>query len=166
MRGEISHAKDLTLRHFPTVLKNNSAILFKLRCQKFVELMRQCSPNPLDNEEEDEDEDVQQMDLDLDNGKKAVLLNGTSRKRPAEQQQQQHENNVDPDSQLLDSAMQEAMAYGQQLQDYYQHDQRPSIRDTLVVSICVCVCVCVSSICILISCIPGCLLIIRLSRST
>jgi hypothetical protein len=40
----------MTNQYFPTVLKENEDILFKLRCQEFLELMRDCSEDHMDVE--------------------------------------------------------------------------------------------------------------------
>ncbi|KAI9592137.1 hypothetical protein BDF19DRAFT_425629 [Syncephalis fuscata] len=125
MRGNISYAKELIDQHYPEVFKRNGMLLFQLKCQEFVELMRLCTPPPPTSNDK-----AQPMDLDQDGSSNHTELSRSSqasKKRPAT-----GEESVEIENQLLDPAMQEAMIYGQKLQEDYQFDQRPSVRDALV----------------------------------
>ncbi|KAI9771164.1 MAG: hypothetical protein M1840_002515 [Geoglossum simile] len=43
LEGDIDKALKYTHAHYPTVLRDNEQIYFKLRCRKFIEMSRQCS---------------------------------------------------------------------------------------------------------------------------
>lgn len=43
LAGDIDHALKLTKIHYPKVLKENENIYFKLRCRKFIEMIRRCT---------------------------------------------------------------------------------------------------------------------------
>jgi hypothetical protein len=43
LRGDIDKALKLTTTYYPTVLKVNENIYFKLRCRKFIEMIRRCT---------------------------------------------------------------------------------------------------------------------------
>ncbi|ORY05429.1 SPRY-domain-containing protein [Basidiobolus meristosporus CBS 931.73] len=109
--GDIDSAIKLCDECYPDVLKNNEPILFRLRCRKFIEMMRKTVVNSNGNHGEEEDEDT----MDVDDAKSEVR----GRKR-----------RLNPETDL--NALLEAMKYGQQLQADYKDDEREDVKKTLV----------------------------------
>ncbi|RKP09466.1 concanavalin A-like lectin/glucanase domain-containing protein, partial [Thamnocephalis sphaerospora] len=130
MSGEIARANKLTGQHFPAVLRTNDEILFQLRCQEFIELMRRCTPSHTTDASMDMDEDdvlvggVQSKGHDADTAKHTGA-NGVAG-------DDDNAESAGMDGQRLDTAIHEAMVYGQELQKDYQNDLRPHVSDTLV----------------------------------
>jgi hypothetical protein len=116
LEGDIDKALSLTDKHYPHVLKNNQHVYFKLKCRKFVEMVRkaaECSyghdkksnghyyddiPNQMDVDENSLS-DLMEDDTDLQTGTSALLR--------------------------------ETITYGQALEAEFRHDSRREVGKAL-----------------------------------
>lgn len=135
LEGEIDKALKYTQSYYPQVLQDerNKDVYFRLRCRKFVELMKKYSElrladknaNAAEEDEEDGDEQADtQMELDS-------------------QLQQSHTTNDDdvdmststsslpPKPMKTNDYLTAAITYGQELQAEFGSDPRPSVKKEL-----------------------------------
>ncbi|KZF24307.1 SPRY domain-containing protein [Xylona heveae TC161] len=125
--GDIDTALKHTNAYYPNVLKDNEQIYFRLRCRKFVEMIRQCSDLHLGPEDKHQSSngrsdgayvDVfdQQMELDDQNGPEDWSKMDTE------------DSDVGLRYQHL---LQETLHYGQELQLEFREDGRKEIKKAL-----------------------------------
>ena len=138
----MDNALALTREYYPSVLRDNENIYFKLRCRKFVEMIRQTtelheiSPLPTkkpasNGRSHDEYNDVfnHQMELDEQLGA-GGYQNGTTR---------QHDNGTDwenamdtsDDPSLGMKSLEETIQYGQELKAEFSEDPRREVKKAL-----------------------------------
>jgi len=145
LSGDIDRAISLTQTFYPTVLEKNEPIYFRLRAQKFVEMMRMCadgtgpaksidSPNTDkmaidDDEQEVEDDEVHMTDVTPTPHNTKFVIDDDD------------EEDSEEDTELVGSTKlpqrkestitNEALAYGQQLYEDYHDDPRDEVRRIL-----------------------------------
>ncbi|KAJ3090683.1 hypothetical protein HK102_002952 [Quaeritorhiza haematococci] len=149
LSGDIDEAIRLTNALYPTVLKENPDILFHLKCQKFIELIRNSclkktndlsdpgdsttDNQPDDDTEEDDEEDggtrkesvaggdqgADDMDIDVESGS-----GGGSQSTAKSRKRRVRE---------LKGVWRKIVEYGQDMQIQYANDEREEIRKCLVV---------------------------------
>ncbi|GAP84651.1 putative ran-binding protein [Rosellinia necatrix] len=117
LEGDIDRALTLTNTHYPQVLTNNQHVYFKLRCRKFVEMVRKAEEyNNADMENSNGhscDDMPNQMDVDENS------LSDTMEDDFMESQ-------ADPEAILKDT-----IAYGQALQAEFRNDSRREVGKAL-----------------------------------
>jgi Ran-binding protein 9/10 len=122
LEGDIDKALKHTHAYYPHVLESNPPIVFRLKCRKFVELIRKCSDTQnlpagragksSNGHSHASDTDVFEQDMELDE----QMNEGDQWE---EMDTEDVENNM-RDEQLL----QEAMMYGQVLMQEYRDENR------------------------------------------
>ncbi|CAO3660215.1 unnamed protein product [Umbelopsis ramanniana] len=161
MAGDVDKAINLCEEHYPSVLDDNDMLMFKLKCHKFIELMRQyaeqqgfhpkqklnssCSSSTkslLHHAVDTYMPNREGMDLD----ELTVQQRGYKRRRSVhdeedsvdslsnndeDEDEEDDDYNSDEDD-SLDGLLGTAMTYGQQLQQNYGRDERPEVQSTLV----------------------------------
>ncbi len=119
LEGDIDLALELTDADYPSVLKDNDDVLFRLKCRKFIEMIRK------------------EAELNIVGGGDSRHTNGHSRQGTQQVHQSMDIDDIDmvedgtderPESQFLAKA---AIAYGQTLQVQYSRDTRPEVRQAL-----------------------------------
>lgn len=120
LSGDVDQALEVTHAQFPNVLEENLEIVFRLKCQKWVELIRKTvelnstklpeterrTSNGFHNASSSNDDFAQDMELD-------EQPNGES------QSNRQGKSSADGNVLQYDQLMQEVMEYGQELQREY-----------------------------------------------
>jgi Ran-binding protein 9/10 len=138
LEGDIDRALKLTTAYYPQVLKENGQVYFRLRCRKFIEMIRRDAESKNSgktmtngndrngNHAQDSGRDDQSMELDgssawevqmddTDDGTEEVLLNnGTSNG---------HQNGL--------GGLPDAIAYGRELRAEFGGDQNKEVEKTL-----------------------------------
>ncbi|KAG5438588.1 hypothetical protein PCANB_002693 [Pneumocystis canis] len=118
LNGDIDLALKLVDTFYPNLLKCNESVHFKLKCHKFVEMMRQCSESV--NEKDDE---IMTDITGLCNNDDSNCNSGLLEKSSIECQNLKKRN-----TRVL---LSKVLEYGQQLQEDYRDDNRNDIRKTL-----------------------------------
>ena len=127
LEGDIDKALKFTDMFYPDVLKENHSVYFKLRCRKFIEMVRKSAElnNGVSQASNGHafDEDVpNEMDLD-ENGENGE--NGYT-------DQMETEDGLGPDPPVVSSdqdiLVAETIRYGQQLQAEFKDDHRKESR--------------------------------------
>ncbi|TGJ78781.1 hypothetical protein E0Z10_g9986 [Xylaria hypoxylon] len=117
LEGDIDRALTLTNTHYTGVLKNNQDVYFKLKCRKFIEMIRKAAEYGSGNGKKSNghyDDDMHnEMDVD-ENG-----LSDTMEEDPMESQ-----TNLGP-------LLRETIAYGQALQAEFKNDTRREVGKAL-----------------------------------
>lgn len=138
LEGDIDKALKYTTAYYPNILQDNPQILFKLRCRKFLEIIRRYSDlstassrlpksshavnvsHDDDDDDDDDDEDIFEQQMELDD----QLNDGYS-------------ENDGMDTEEYDSTakfhelLTEAVQYGQQLRMDYPSEERGGDRKFL-----------------------------------
>ncbi|KTW30156.1 hypothetical protein T552_00635 [Pneumocystis carinii B80] len=117
LNGDIDLALKLTNIFYPGLLETNESVYFKLKCHKFIEMMRQCSESGNENDDEIMT-DITGV-YDNDNVSCFDSLENSS----IEPRNLKKKNTRFLLSKILE--------YGQQLQKDYRDDNRSDIRKTL-----------------------------------
>jgi hypothetical protein len=131
--GDIDKALKYTNLYYSNVLQDNPHILFKLRCRKFLEMMRRCNElstaslrrgkvlnGAVHDDDDDDDNDVFEQDMELDN-----------------QMQDGYSDADGMDTEESDTTLKfhelltEAVQYGQQLRMDYPSDERGGDKQLL-----------------------------------
>ncbi|GME36292.1 Ran-binding protein [Neofusicoccum parvum] len=134
--GDIDKALKLTTAFYPTVLRDNESIYFKLRCRKFIEMIRRCQElqNPAskigsrnnagsngfsNNSAVYDDVFDGQMELDESNGANNSAGNGESM------------DTTGSDTLKLNELLGETLQYGQELKGEFSTDPRREVKHAL-----------------------------------
>lgn len=138
--GDIDRALYLTEKHFPKVLRDNENIYFRLRCRKFVEMIRRATEladaailpskkmHAANGRFHDDYNDVfdHQMELDEQLGAHRTH-NGTSILEDYESAMDTSEDR----SASADRLLEEALHYGAELKAEFQNDPRKEVKRAL-----------------------------------
>ncbi|KAJ7922941.1 concanavalin A-like lectin/glucanase domain-containing protein, partial [Mycena leptocephala] len=126
--GDIDAALAETKKHYPTVLEADEGLmLFKLRCRKFVELLLEATElHKRMKTEEAADDDEMGMDVDDD----AVPLGSpvSPRFTPAGTKHVSFSPVRTSSKAQVESALNQAIIYGQMLLNDYTSDKRPEVQ--------------------------------------
>jgi Ran-binding protein 9/10 len=151
LEGDIDKAFKHTTAYYPHVLEDNPEIVFRLKCRKYVEMIRQCSelhnPTPVPNvarntfptksstnghtdvfDEDMELDDDENENEDDDFSQMTNTSNGDAEPEAEEEEDEFH--NVPTYPTKYDELLQEAMSYGQTLMREYR-DEKREYRKTL-----------------------------------
>jgi hypothetical protein len=148
--GDIDRALKHTNAYYPSVLRDNENIYFKLRCRKFIEMIRQCNdlkqeyraiiPTPpskrstastLNNKDANRNSTgTDEYDFEMELDEQLGVHNGA----PWEAAQEEHEDDEDDieDKEAKHREMEEnTIAYGQELQAEFLNDPRREVKKAL-----------------------------------
>jgi Ran-binding protein 9/10 len=151
LEGDIDKAFKHTTAYYPQVLEDNPEIVFRLKCRKYVEMIRRCSelhnPTPVPNvisntfptksstnghndvfDEDMELDDDENENEDDDFSQMTNTSNGDAEPEAEEEEDEFH--NVPTYPARYDELLQEAMSYGQTLMREYR-DEKREYRKTL-----------------------------------
>jgi Ran-binding protein 9/10 len=149
LEGDIDRAFKHTTAYYPHVLEDNPEIVFRLKCRKYVEMIRLCSemhdpapppdtPNTFSSKATtdghtdvfDEDMDLDdENDNDNDNESDSFQTTNTSNGTVEQEAEEEHDN-FGTDPAKYEELLQQAMAYGQTLMREYR-DEKREYRKTL-----------------------------------
>lgn len=117
LEGDIDRALALTNTHYPRVLKSNPDVYFRLKCRKFIEMIRKSAEYGHDNGKRSNghsyDDIHNEMDVDENGGSDTT-------------EDDAMESQPDPGPLLK-----ETIAYGQALQAEFQDDKRREVSKAL-----------------------------------
>ncbi|KAH0550885.1 hypothetical protein GP486_007751 [Trichoglossum hirsutum] len=132
LEGDIDKALKYTNAYYPTVLRDNEQIYFRLRCRKFIEMSRQCSElltlarsspkhsDSLDGLHNDlYDDDVFEQEMELDD----QVQNGSDWDRMETEEGDAHMR--------YKNLTEETLHYGQLLQSEFRGDGRKEVKRAL-----------------------------------
>jgi hypothetical protein len=132
--GDIDKALKLTNAYYSNVLQDNPQIYFRLRCRKFIEMMRRSTEAGLEsktaksengamprNDQAEDDDDVFAHDMELDD----------DQMRDSEDSDEMDTAEGEGDAGKHEDLLHDAIRYGQQLQADYQGDERKEYKETL-----------------------------------
>lgn len=142
LEGDIDKAFKHTTAYYPHVLEDNPEIVFRLKCRKYVEMIRLCSelqnPTPSSNENSstfptksttnghtdvfEDDMEVDDENDDENDGDSFQMTNTSNGDDQAEVEEGYH--SIPPDPAKYDELLQEAMSYGQTLMREYRDEKR------------------------------------------
>lgn len=142
LEGDIDKAFKHTTAYYPHVLEDNPEIVFRLKCRKYVEMIRLCSelqnPTPSSNENSntfptksisnghtdvfEDDMEVDEENDDENDGDSFQMTNTSNGDDQAEGEEGYH--SITPDPAKYDELLQEAMSYGQTLMREYRDEKR------------------------------------------
>ena len=111
LTGDIDRAISITQTFYPMVLAQNEQTFFKLRCRKFVEMMRQCA-------------EARPPSLNATTTTTMTTTNGGGDVAMAE-------DDAPHNKHYHDDLLAKALTYGQSLQEDYRHDSRPAVQSAL-----------------------------------
>ena len=142
LEGEIDKAFKHTTAYYPHVLEDNPDIVFRLKCRKYVEMMRRCSElhNPAPEMTSGSlltesatnghtgvfDEDMELDDENHDNNDSFQMTKNSNRNAQPKSEQEYH--NVPTDSTRYEELLQEAISYGQTLMREYRNEKREYMK--------------------------------------
>ncbi len=150
MEGDIDKAFKHTTAYYPHVLEDNPDIVFRLKCRKYVEMIRRCSEmhnhasppdipsNPFPSKSNSNghtdvfDEDMElddENDTENDSFQETNTSNGDDT-QPEEEDEGEEYHNIPTDPAQYEELLQEAMSYGQTLMREYR-DEKREYRKTL-----------------------------------
>ncbi|KAI1290615.1 ran-binding protein [Xylaria venustula] len=117
LEGDIDRALSLTGIHYPRVLGNNLDVYFKLKCRKFIEMIRKAAEysNGTGKRSNGHPYDDIQTEMDVDENDLSDALEDDGM-----------ESQTDPGPLLK-----ETIAYGQALQAEFRNDQMPEVDQAL-----------------------------------
>ncbi|KAI9695146.1 MAG: hypothetical protein M1820_008852 [Bogoriella megaspora] len=128
LEGDIDKAIEFTSTHYPAVLTLNENIYFKLRCQKYVEMIRRCnelsqslsipqkpSSNGLTRKAKGKGKDILPQEMDVD-GRDIMDDEGVG--------------DIDSGTKHI-ALMQETLRYGQELRGEFSNDPRREVKKAL-----------------------------------
>ena len=132
LEGDIDKALKLTNTFYPHVLKENHDVYFRLRCRKFIEMVRKGAElnqgaSRRSNGHSSDDDVTNEMDVD-ENGE-----NGESGENGYADRMETEDGGLGPDSTVSnqDNLLLETIQYGQQLQVEFKDDRRKEIAKSL-----------------------------------
>jgi Ran-binding protein 9/10 len=148
--GDIDRAFKHTTAYYPHVLEDNPEIVFRLKCRRYVEMIRRCSElhNPIPSEHDNSNDfpiksttnghtevfgqdmelDDEHDDDDDDDDDSFQMTNTSNGDAQPEAEAEYHNILADPSK--YDELLQEAMSYGQTLMREYR-DEKREYRKTL-----------------------------------
>ena len=112
LEGDIDRALKYTNAYYPQVLKDNEHVYFKLRCRKFIEMVRKAAQLNFPNEPVGNGHSAQDMDID-------ATGSDSDQKTPTTETDE------------LFELEQNMLEYGQALQTEYSSDPRKEITEAL-----------------------------------
>ena len=137
--GDVDKALKSTTAHYPSVIQHNKDVYFKLRCRKFIEMIRKCTesqhsspnskPKPATNGHSgpavaDSDPSDNGMDMEDEPGDEAAVVVDNDGMEIEESDQSIARL---PDRQLMN----EAIEYGQELRAEFKDDPRMEVKQSL-----------------------------------
>ena len=132
MQGDIDEAMKLCYEHYPSVLENNPFVLFRLKCRRFIEMVKQA-----------QNQQKWMIDTAEEETQRLKIAHSLSSKRDMEQTGYTRQKKQKIDSMDLFTL---AMNYGNQLREAYakQAETDENIKKELMVkkeskSVCVCI---------------------------
>lgn len=123
--GDMDSALQMLDQVFPEVLQQNEVLQFRLRCRKFIEMMRACAQAGEFNEKSEVVEWLNQ-DTSVPDEKNGCDVSMEDISRPLVRDT--YHNGPQKDSKVL---LDEAIQYGQQLQSIYANQPNPIYRTGL-----------------------------------
>jgi len=134
LKGDIDRALRLTNRYYPEVLPNNEKIHFRLRCRKFIEMMRQCaettSPSKKEyhhhNQEDagyDDDDEDEEMDLEDANDEDEEYEDDNGGVEWEMEVENEDDEVDDADGEDPKHTLEAALQYGRLLQDDFKDNE-------------------------------------------
>ncbi len=133
LEGDIDSALKLTHAFYPQVLRDNSHVYFKLRCRKFVELMRQSTEllevptekrtKPMNGHSTAISDDGFEPDMDLDE----PMKDGDDWDK---MDTEEAENGKNDNSAKYESMLSLLIQYGQELKAEFKDDQSQLVTAT------------------------------------
>jgi hypothetical protein len=139
LEGEIDRALKLMSLYYPTVLDENKMIYFKLKCRKFIEMIRRCnelsggtSPSFPPRKSQDDYNGVFDHQMELDD-QYSVGQNGTHNKWDDGTMDTSDDNGgTILENHLNHSELTERMiSFGQSLKAEFDHDSRLEVKQML-----------------------------------
>jgi Ran-binding protein 9/10 len=148
LEGDIDKAFKHTKAYYPHVLEDNPEIVFRLKCRKYVEMIRRCSelhnPPPSSNLHSNTfpsksttnghtdvfDEDMELDDENENEHDEAFEMAETANGNVQAEAEEEGYHTVPIDPAKYDELLQEAMSYGQTLMREYR-DEKREYRKTL-----------------------------------
>ncbi|OAA54255.1 ran-binding protein [Niveomyces insectorum RCEF 264] len=141
LEGDLDRALKLTNAYYPHVLKDNEDVYFRLRCRKFVEMIRkEAELNLVGGGGDGMGIGLSGVGVGVGAGETNKKSNGNGRPLGRVQQQQPQDMDMDDIDMVEDgtdgrfesqSVVDEAIAFGQALQSEFASDPRPEIRSAL-----------------------------------
>lgn len=142
--GDIDKAFERLETYFPTVLKENEQIYFRLRCMKFIEMIRQCSELNLiaqgtsgkqaedatNGHQEGEYDDVFENEMEMDD----QMVGGSNWDQMETEETEENEEGAAEDSDASAkhiNLLQETIKYGQVLRSEFRDDPRKEVKKAL-----------------------------------
>lgn len=129
--GEVDKALKYTTAYYPSVLQENENIYFKLRCRKFIEMIRNCT----DMQTPTPGKKMQATQSNGSSGQKRDSFDGyMDVDEPQPISDLGHHGMDMESSQSFDKQMQlmnEALRYGQELQFEFKDDPRREVKQAL-----------------------------------
>ncbi|KAI0856419.1 ran-binding protein [Xylaria cubensis] len=117
LEGDIDRALLLTNNHYPRVLKNNQDVYFKLKCRKFIEMVRKAAEYSGDNSKKSNGHSYDDIPNEMD-----VDENGLSDTMEDDLMETQTEPGA---------LLKETITYGQALQAEFKNDTRREVINAL-----------------------------------
>ncbi|KAK4191225.1 hypothetical protein QBC35DRAFT_24861 [Podospora australis] len=115
LEGDIDRAMKYTNEYYPDVLKNNEEVYFRLRCRKFVEMIRKEAELNLANEKRNPKKTV-----DIEDDEEMLEADSAS----------EWDDGMETDYNV-NAAAQDAILYGQELRAEFTSDQRTKYLDEI-----------------------------------
>lgn len=143
LEGDIDRALKLTNVHYASVLGDNPHIHFRLRCRKFIEMMRRCtepqpaaisSSNGLSEPARTATSDGFTLDMEVDDQMPDIETNEAIAASDMMDTDASNTNNANNDTTAVkkdQDLLHEAILYGQQLQADYPGDEKKEHKKTL-----------------------------------
>jgi hypothetical protein len=140
LEGEIDRALKLMELYYPTVLHDNEMIYFKLKCRKFVEMIRRCNeladgPSPIfppARKSHDEYNGVFDHQMELDDQYASVQNGNHNKWDDGTMDMSDDGGGTALDNHLNHSELTDHMlAYGQTLKAEFDHDPRLEVKKML-----------------------------------
>jgi hypothetical protein len=131
LEGNIDHAMTYTEAYYPTVLRDNEQVYFRLRCRKFIEMIRkEAELNMLLEERrsrgrvgDDDNGDEDMLEVGATTTNNNNHLNGGDNDNDMDMPMTESEDNPDTPA-GLSKLSQEALAYGMELRAEFKSDPR------------------------------------------
>ena len=135
LEGDVDKALVYTKQHYPSVLQENENIYFKLRCRKFIEMIRRCTE--LQPSSKGKRKGVRKnhngfkfaSDDNMANNGHMDIDSGNSEAADGDEEMET-ESTADTFTQQT-TLMNEALKYGQELQSEFKEDPRREVKQAL-----------------------------------
>jgi hypothetical protein len=149
--GDIDKALKHTNAYYPSVLRENENIYFKLRCRKFIEMIRQCNdlkqeyhaiiPTPpskrstastLNNKDANRNSTAtDDYDFEMELDEQFGVRKSAPWEEPHEQQDEDDEDDIEDKEAKHREMEDKTIAYGQELQAEFLNDPRREVKKAL-----------------------------------